>query len=273
MARTQDYMGRKVFKLKRAGKKERAEGNEFRLAKFGKVRQAVFSPDGCRLVGFLVKRPDVAGMIKRHDAFVAFDVLGRDGKRLVIMREEAAMDDAALKRLNVSWDDCIIWGGMDAQTKGGKKLGYVDGAAFDAKTGAVESFSITDSGMANAIIGSIEVPSSMLKGYSNGKMIVANKAAKLPPSGGLAGKAGEATARAQQGAEKATDMAADALDKGSKSLGRTLGKAKRKVEAHASEVREQAGTVDDVGKAVGKQLGRARGMFEAFQEEFKKASQ
>ncbi len=270
--KTQDYIGRKVFRLKKAGKKAREAGEEYKLAKFGRVRQALYAPDGRHLVGFIVKRPDVAGMIKRPDAFVAFDVLERDGKRLVIVSEMDGMDDDALRRLGVRWDDCIIWGGMDVVTKGGRKLGYVDGAAFDAKTGEVESFSITDGGMANAIIGCVEVPSSMVKGYTAGKMLVSNKAAKLQPSGGLAGKAGEATARAQQGAEKAGDVAAEALDKGSKSLGKTIGKAKRAAEKHVGDARERMGSADDVAKTVGKQLGRARGMFDAFQEEFKKAS-
>ena len=276
MATTQDYMGRKVFRLKRAGRKARAEGQEFKLAKLGRIRQALYSPDGTRVVGFIVKRPDVVGMVKRQDAFVAVDSLAREGKGLVVTREDGGMGDDALKRMGVVWDDCIIWGGMDVQTTDGRNLGYVDGARFDAKSGAVECFAVTDGGMANAIIGCIEVPVSMVKGYAAGKMVVAKKAAKLPPAGGLAGRAGEATARAQVKAEQAADVAADAIDKGSKSLGKQIGKAKRVAERHVgevgSQVRELAGNSDEVARSVGEQIGKAKGMFAAFQEEFRKAS-
>ena len=91
MATTQDYMGRKVFRLKRASRKARAEGQEFKLAKLGRIRQALYSPDGTRVVGFIVKRPDVVGMVKRQDAFVAVDSLAREGKGLVVTREDGGM--------------------------------------------------------------------------------------------------------------------------------------------------------------------------------------
>ena len=68
-----DLYGRKVYVPKKAKKKKGAEPDEIKLRKLGKVHMAVFSPDGREVVGFLVTRPDVVGMVKRPDAFLAWD--------------------------------------------------------------------------------------------------------------------------------------------------------------------------------------------------------
>ena len=55
----------------RRGKK--AAAGEVEYGKIGRIHMAVFSPDGRRVVGFMVKRPDIAGMVKREDLFLGFD--------------------------------------------------------------------------------------------------------------------------------------------------------------------------------------------------------
>ena len=54
------------------GSKGKAAGTYTRL---GKVHLTVFAPSGTRVVGFLVSRPDVAGMVKRDDVFFALDAM------------------------------------------------------------------------------------------------------------------------------------------------------------------------------------------------------
>ena len=131
-----DLYGRKVYVPKKAKKKKDAEPDEIKLKKLGKVHMAVFSPDGREVVGFLVTRPDVVGMVKRADAFLAWDSFRiLDDGTLCLIREDDGLDDAARKRLGVDWDSCVMWEGMDAKTASGKKLGYVSNADFDAKTG------------------------------------------------------------------------------------------------------------------------------------------
>lgn len=216
-------------------------GKSKAFERLGKAHQAVFSPEGTRVVGFLVSRPDIAGMVKRPDVFVAFDALEPvEGGYRVTMGDEA-FDDRARKRLALDWDRCVMWTGMDAKTTKGKVLGYVGDSEFDPKTGEVASFLIGDGSVAESLVGSVRVPVSMLVGYERGWMIVTPEAAEQALTGGLAGKAGEATARAKAEGAKAAEAAGRAVDKGS--------------------------------RALGKQLGRTKGMFGAFAEEFKKASQ
>lgn len=209
--------------------------------KLGKVHNAVFSPDGKRVVGLMVKRPDGVGMIKREDSFLALDAFKRLGEKdLLVTRAEDGMDVAARRRLNLDWDACLIWSGMDAKTVEGKSLGYVSDAEFDEKSGAVTRFLTSDGGIAQALIGSFVITPEMVRGYSRGCMVIDPGDAQVALDGGLAGAAGEGYARAKaKGAEvgkKVGAAAGEAVDKGSFALGRALGKAKRAIsEAAAPE--------------------------------------
>ncbi|MDM8271591.1 PRC-barrel domain containing protein [Thermophilibacter provencensis] len=212
--------------------------------RLGKVHNAVFSPDGKKVVGLMVKRPDIAGMIKREDAFLAWDSFKiQDEKTLLVTRAEDGLDVVARKRLALDWDSCIMWTGMDAKTVSGKPLGYVSDAEYDEKTGRVTRFLTADGGMARALIGSFVITPEMVCGYANGFMVVdpGDKAVEL--DGGLAGAAGEGYARAKaKGAEmgkKVGAVAGEAVDKGSFALGRAIGKAKRAIaDASAPEQAE-----------------------------------
>ena len=237
MLKVNDLYGRKVYVPKKSRKKD---DGEQKLSRLGKVHMAVFSPSGREVVGFVVTRPDIVGMVKRPDAFLAFDsyrVL--DDGTLLVTREDG-LDDEARTRLSIDWDACVMWAGMDAKTVGGKKLGYVSDAEFNAKTGAVSKFFVGDGGVARAIVGSFEIPASMVRGYSKGFMVVDDAAADLELDGGVAAKAGEGYAKAKvkgaEAASKAGKAAGEAVDKGSYAFGRMLGKAKRAIsEATAGE--------------------------------------
>lgn len=215
------------------------------FTRVGKVHQTVFSPDGLRVVGFFVARPDIAGMVKREDAFVALDAIAPCDGGVRVTKGSESFDAAARARLELDWDACIVWAGMDAKTTEGKVLGFVSDASFNTKTGEVESFFVGDGGMAQSLVGSVQIPASMLRGYEKGWMLVAPEAAYQQLTGGVAAKAGEGYAKAKyegkKAAAKAGKAAGEAVDKGS--------------------------------KALGKQLGKTKGMFSSFMDEFKKAQE
>lgn len=224
------------------GSKGKAAGTYTRL---GKVHLTVFAPNGTRVVGFLVSRPDVAGMVKRDDVFFALDAMAPvDGGVRATMGDES-FDDAARRRLGLDWDSCIIWAGMDAKTTNGKILGYVNDAEFNTKTGEVTTFMVGDGSMAQQLVGSVVIPANMVRGYEKGYMLVAPEAAGMELSGGVAAKAGESYAKAKYEGKKAAAKA-----------GKVAGEA-----------------VDAGSRALGKQLGRTKGMFSSFMDEFKKAQE
>ena len=239
MLRVADVVGLKVFKSKKTRK------GEEKYSKLGKVHMAVFSPDGMSVVGFTVKRPDVVGMVKRPDFFMARDAFGVIERGLLLTDERDGVDDRARERLGIDWDACIMWTGMDARTSDGKDLGYVNNAVFDAQSGRVQKFCVGDGSVAQSLVGSLEIPADMVRGYSKGYMIVDPKAASLKLSGGAAAVAGEGYAKAKvagkKTAQKAGAAASVAVDKGSFALGRALGKAKRAIDdARADSVQEEA---------------------------------
>ena len=258
---TSQLDGKQVFRKKVSRKGETS------YAKIGKIHLTVFSPDGKTVLGFLVKRPDLALMVKRADTFVAFDSLAPYEKGYVIEGEEAT-DDAARKRLDIDWDNCLLWNGMDAKTTKGKVLGFVGNVAYDAETGAVEAFHIGDGNVAKGLVGAIKIPVEMFVGYENGHLVLTPEAADVQPSGGLAATAGEGYARAKQSAADAVEKAGAKVDaavqEGSYNLGKAIGKAKKSVKKKAKEV---TGSVD-AKKAVSKYGG----MFKAFKDEFDEAS-
>ncbi|WP_077598620.1 hypothetical protein [Olsenella urininfantis] len=272
MPRVSEYLNAKVFRLK-PNKRD-----ALHLSRLGKVHMAVFGPSGHKLVGFLVSRPDVVGMIKRPDVFVALDSLERVEGGYKVSSMETGTDAAARKRLGIDWDSCVMWTGMDARTVSGRQLGYVNDASFTAPQGDVESFYVGDGSVSQSLVGSLEIPARLLRGYEHGCMLVENEASAGSLSGGVAAKAGAGYAKAKiQGKEmarKADAAASDAVDKGSLALGKALGSAKRALAPQEKKPAKGKGSGNAQGaaKAVGKQARKASGMFGAFMDEYKKAS-
>ena len=78
----------------------------------GKVRHFVFHPKARRVVGFTVKRPDIALMAHRSDLFVALDGFEIEEGHILIDPKSSSVGKAACKHLGISWDECIMWQGL-----------------------------------------------------------------------------------------------------------------------------------------------------------------
>ena len=310
--KTTELLGAKVLLPKKPATKGKHAGEE-RFSKLGKIHNVVFAPfkqgQPSQVVGVMVQKPDIAGMIKQDDAFVTLESLETIEQGLCVKDPENNVDKAAIKRLNLDFDTCILWHGMEARTKSGKSLGYVSGAEFDQVSGAVSAFLVGDGAGSEALVGSFAIKPEWLLGYSNGAMVLSDEAADAQLTGGLAAKAGEGYAAAAAKASEATAKAAFAL-------GKTLAKAKRAIEdatepdaeddserpapiaaedvrlekpsaeeravadksaaskpaaKSASKSSTQA-TANKAAKGFGMQLGRMGKMFSDFKDEFDKAS-
>lgn len=273
--------------------------SEDNVKRLGRVHQLVFAPNSRSVVGFMIKRPDIAGMVKQADRFVALDALKVSDKGVVCSDAKDAFDAAAAKRLGIDLDKCIIWEGCDVKTQSGKFIGYVVDACFDDITGVVDYFAAQEGSTASALVGNFEIPAAWLIRYDKGCMVVRDEAANLELSGGLAGKAGEGYAAAKDKAKEATakadEAAAKAVDKGSHALGGLIGRAQAGIKNMTEEYKEAAGgsgvgavstngsarvdkaaapsdNVEQAAKAVGSQLKKSQSMFSDFMREFKDAS-
>ena len=275
------------------------------------MHNLVFSADSRVVVGVMLKRPDIAGMVKRDDRFIPLDALKFVDAGVICRGEKGDFDKDACKRLSLDLDHCIIWGGADVYCESGKFLGYVMDARVDVETGEVDCFCVQEGSAASSLVGTFDIPAAWVIRYDRGRMIVKDQAAKIELSGGLAGKAGEGYAAAKEGAKQAASKAGAAasvaVDKGSHGLGKVIGKAKVGVQRAVEDFQEASGAdgasragkaaantaVGDasaaagngvaqakgasdngqkVARAVGEQLGKTKGMFSGFLREFKDAS-
>ncbi len=223
-----------VYEPREAKKAAKANGTPAKPRRLGRVHNLVFSPDGRTMVGLLVKRPDVAGMVKREDLFVAWDRVGSFEGGLITQNGAGdAYDQKAIERLGLDWDRCVIWEAMDVATRSGKVLGRVADISFDGESGTVETIFVTDGNLAASIVGSLPLTSDHVLGVANQTMVVSDEVEELELTGGLAAKAGEGFAKAREkGAEvasKAGVAAGELLDKGSFALGKGIGMARNAI--------------------------------------------
>lgn len=236
----------------------------------GKVRNFVFHPKGKRLVGFLVKRPDVALMFHRKDMFVGvngFDVV--DG-RIMVRDADDATDKGACKAMGIDLDECVLWIGLPVMCEDGTNFGLVGSVEFNSQTGEVLTLVVDGGVTANTLLGTRHIPASEIRGFRfgmgaalnqyevdeeediiRGAILVNDAVKQLETEGGVADAAGAATAVVVDRAQAVWDSAKPMM----------------------SEAAHAAGEAATKGAyATGKQIKKATGMFGAFKEEYEKAA-
>lgn len=238
--------------------------------KVGRIRSFVFHPKEPRCVGFLIKRPDIALMFHRKDLFVAFNGYHMQDGDIVLNDDAGSKDKGACKALSINLDECVIWVGLPAITQDGTVLGVVDDVVFDSETGRVLNVELSQGATANTLLGRRVLPAQDICGFkrgmgtqlymadddderAKGALLVRDTAKAAEVAGGVAEKAGAATA-------VATDKAK-----------RTYKKVRTVAKPKVQEASKAAGQAVEKGVyATGKQIGRTKGMFKNFADEFKK---
>lgn len=250
----------------------RVLGGKNGTSHIGKVRRLVFHPRERRVVGFIVKRPDLALMFHRKDLFVSingFDIV--DG-RVVVRQAPDATDKGACKALGIDWDTCVMWEGLPLMTESGETLGMVGTVAFDRETGAISTVTADAGATANTLLGTRVIPASYIKGFRRGigvalvqqdeagaeqdedeielgAILVSDEAMKLVAEGSVAEKAGAATAVAFN---KVNTTVKPAVTNAAKATTQAVGKGVRAVGKRAEETKDAfSGFKEEYDKARG----------------------
>lgn len=249
----------------------RVIGGKKGTKRIGKVRRFVFHPKEKRVIGFVVKRPDLLWMFHRADQFVPIDGYDLIDGRVVLHPDAVTSGKAACKEMGLNWDECVLWVGLPVVTESGESLGFVGNVTFNRLTGTVEEFETDSGATSNALLGKRKIPSSMMRGFKRGvgaalanmgeegtatdevqlgALLVADEAADLNSEGGVAEKAGQATAVAMDKVHTATEAAKPVVSKAAAATGEAVNKG---------------------AYATGKQLKRSTHMFQDFKSEYDKA--
>lgn len=249
----------------------RVLGGKKGVRRIGKVRSFVFHPKEKRIVGFIVKRPDLLWMFHRKDKFVSIDGYDLVDGRIVIRHASDATDRGACKALGIDWDSCVLWEGLPVMAENGQVLGAVGPVAFDRRSGRVESIETDAGATANALLGKRVIPADLIKGFRcgigaelrssghegwedeeavRGAVLVSDEALAVAAEGGVAEQAGKATAIALDKAQTAVDKAKPVVSAAAKKTGEVVNKG---------------------AYATGRQIAKTKGMFSGFKEEYDKA--
>ena len=250
----------------------RVLGGKNGTSHIGKVRRLVFHPRERRVVGFIVKRPDLALMFHRKDLFVSingFDIV--DG-RVVVRQTPDATDKGACKALGIDWDTCVMWEGLPLMTESGETLGMVGTVTFDRATGAISTVTADAGATANTLLGTRVIPAPYIKGFRRGigvalvqqdeagteqdedeielgAILVSDEAMKLVAEGSVAEKAGAATAVA---VNKVNTTVKPAVTNAAKATTQAVGKGVRAVGKRAEETKDAfSGFKEEYDKARG----------------------
>ena len=250
----------------------RVVGGKDGSKRIGKVRRIVFHPKERRVVGFIVKRPDLLWMFHRSDLFVSIDGYDFVDGRVVVRDDANATGKAACKALGVNYDECVLWVGLPVMTEDGSAFGVVGNVTFNRLTGAVDSFETDGGATANALLGTRTVPANMIRGFQRGMgtalsltgqegaqdeaeveygaILVSDQVKATVTEGGVAEKAGQATAVVMDKVQTTVDKARPVMSEAAKKTGEAVNKG---------------------AYATGRQIARSKTMFSDFKEEYDKA--
>ena len=249
----------------------RVIGGKKGTKRIGKVRRFVFHPKEKRVIGFVVKRPDLLWMFHRSDLFVPIDGYDLVDGRIVIRPEAATSGKAYCKQAGLNWDDCVLWVGLPVMSQDGESCGYVGNVTFNRLTGAVKSFETDNGAASNTLLGKRTIPADMVRGFKRGvgaalaqmgdegtetdevqlgAMLVSNEVADLNSEGGVAEAAGAATAVAVDKVHTTVDKAKPVVSNAAKKTGEAVNKG---------------------AYATGKQISKSKHMFQDFKSEYDKA--
>lgn len=219
--------------------------------KVGKVSDIVFHPSQKKVVGIVVRRPDIAMMFKRADLFVgihAFDVLDD----CVILKNVAnPFDKSACKQLGVNWDDCIYWIGFPLMSKDEKSIGTVGRVNFIPENGEVVSVEANEGSLSRALLGVKEIPAEFILGFRRGigvslrqdtveqeryaqenpeqflgAILIDEEALGVANQGGLAQKAGSASVVIAKKASRVVEKTGEAAVSGAAAVVDRVGQTK-----------------------------------------------
>lgn len=259
---------------KRVYVKTSENAEEIEVKQLGRLRVAIFHPVKNVCIGALIRRPDIAMMFHRSDAFCALPLFEIDEDGEIILAENYADESKKfLKSEKINTDACVIWDGMPVQTQSGELLGIVEKVLVDEISGKLKSILVAQNATSKALLGTREIPDVQVIGFDEGSgiklvsnnetdtgiegcILVKDSASDIDLSGGAAEKAAKASVKATQAVKKAGASAKTEVAKAANN-------AKPKI-SQAAKTAEKA--TQEGAFTLGKQIGKTKSAFTEFKD-------
>ena len=261
---------------------------ELTVKKVGRVHHFIFDHNIC--IGILIKRPDVAMMFRRKDAYAPLSSLTFQSGTVILDADYEEKANEFLKKNKINLAHTFVLDGMAVSCENGKALGNVDSITCNS-SGKIEEIKVSDGAMSDALLGTRPIPGEYVVGVKAGTgaarlvstdgeeeedygvLVMKDEAGSVQLAGGASEKlaAGSVVAKKKAGemAGKLKEKAAPTLEKG-KEAAIDLGKR------GAQKGKEVAADLGEKGKEKAKEKAKRDlettkiGLL-GFKEEFKKA--
>lgn len=232
----------------------------------GRVRAVLFHPEGRRVVGFAVERPNFALLIPRRERYVALDSVKIGERALQVTPGRDSWGKRAAARLGIDWDTTVIWLGMPVRTERGLGLGVVRDGVFAVKTGELNALGLSAGLARDVTIGVRDLAASLVVGFDGDVVRVRDDAGDVEVSGGAAGAAGRGTAVAKHKVGQAAETAAVVAGRGAAIAKQRVGEATEAMGPAAKKAAAYgSATVEAVAKS--ETARKAKGWLKAIKDE------
>lgn len=211
--------------------------------KVGVVTQVLFHPNDNRVVGFVVRRPELLFLIRRKPAFVPWpstasvvahgDIHAAGGKLL--------SEAQATRMLGVPFEDTVIWKGMPVTDSSGRTRGTVRDVGVGRSSGTVVALYVSQGGASDVAVGTVKIDGQYVRGFDGTAVQVSSKGfEESAHTGGAAKVAGTTAAYAKVRGEQVVDAAAEGLRNAGVSVdaqktGRSAGRMLKKLQDAAGK--------------------------------------
>lgn len=177
--------------------------------RLGAVDHVLFHPREPRAVGLEVVPVPLLLIISRKPRYLALspEMIAACGELGPIPWPAKRLPSrgAGEKTLGYSFDDTVMWRGMEVRLEDGRHVGFVSDAVFSRKSGRVLRMLLSEGSLADFAVGRTEVPGDVVVGFDGEAIVVREAFAELQSSGGLAAASGAGVAHAKHGVEQAAD--------------------------------------------------------------------
>jgi len=180
----------------------------------GTVKAVLFHRTESRAVGIEVAPPRALYVFERRPHYVLLGELALSSEGVKTRYRKLPEDTAGEVALGYSWQESVVWRGMDVRSADGEYVGVVRDITFNPADGAIGMLVITTGVVGDVAHGLLEVPMASIRGFDGADVIVLPVYGEITSTGGAAKAAAAGVVKARdavRSANKRIDAAGERI--------------------------------------------------------------